>query len=176
MRPTIPTLKLILSLLLTGIFTTGCESFPKFKNYEKEHNNPQDTRYEAPYTQLREKSEDMPKSSYAPETIPQEDNREPVVIEPTPYLPGKSPILSGIALKGKDGFVLSPYAPDKGLVDVRGFPAGTDVRDPYTGKIMKVPIPPPADKKPAQTNTLSEPANQTPETNNPNTGAPSLEP
>jgi len=46
----------------------------------------------------------------------------------------------GIPVAGKPGFVRSPYtSPDAGLVDVRGFPPGTQVKDPYTGGIFLVP-------------------------------------
>lgn len=40
---------------------------------------------------------------------------------------------------GKKGFVTSPFAPDSGYVDVREFPPGTQVKDPYTGKIFLTP-------------------------------------
>ena len=45
----------------------------------------------------------------------------------------------GIPVPGKQGFVTSPFAPDGGLVDVRGFAPGTEVKDPYTGKIFLTP-------------------------------------
>jgi hypothetical protein len=40
---------------------------------------------------------------------------------------------------GKPGFVFSPYDQYKGYIDVRGFPPGTEVKDPYSGKSFLVP-------------------------------------
>jgi hypothetical protein len=45
----------------------------------------------------------------------------------------------GIPVPGKNGFVTSPYAPDSGYIDVRGFQPGTPVKDPYSGKIILAP-------------------------------------
>jgi hypothetical protein len=45
----------------------------------------------------------------------------------------------GVPVPGKEGFVTSPYAPNSGYVDVRGFPPGTQVKDPYTGKTFLTP-------------------------------------
>lgn len=45
----------------------------------------------------------------------------------------------GISVPGKPDFAISPYAPDAGQVDLRGYSRGQEVRDPYTGKIFLVP-------------------------------------
>lgn len=45
----------------------------------------------------------------------------------------------GIPVPGRKGFVTSPFAPDAGYVDVRSFPPGTEVKDPYSGKVFRAP-------------------------------------
>jgi len=40
---------------------------------------------------------------------------------------------------GKPGFVTNPYDEAKGFIDVRGFPPGTEVKDPSTGRNFLVP-------------------------------------
>src|SRR6267143_2041258 len=51
----------------------------------------------------------------------------------------KADLLYGTPVPGKPGLVMSPFAPDSGYVDVTGFPPGTEVEDPYTGKIFLTP-------------------------------------
>jgi hypothetical protein len=45
----------------------------------------------------------------------------------------------GNPVPGKPGLVTSPFAPDAGYVQVLGFPPGSTVEDPYTGKIFLTP-------------------------------------
>lgn len=55
-------------------------------------------------------------------------------------LPAKREAVYGIPVPGKLGFMKSPFHPEAGLIDYRGLPSGTEVKDPYTpGKIILVP-------------------------------------
>jgi len=51
----------------------------------------------------------------------------------------KADLAYGTPVPGKPGLVTSPFAPDAGYVQVLGFPPGTPVEDPYTGKIFLTP-------------------------------------
>jgi hypothetical protein len=51
----------------------------------------------------------------------------------------KTDLPYGTPVPGKPGLITSPFASDSGYVDVTGFPAGTAVEDPYTGKIFLTP-------------------------------------
>jgi hypothetical protein len=51
----------------------------------------------------------------------------------------KTEIPYGTPVPGKPGLVTTPFAPDSGYVDVTGFPPGTEVEDPYTGKTFLTP-------------------------------------
>jgi hypothetical protein len=51
----------------------------------------------------------------------------------------KGDLRYGIPVPGKKGLVTSPFAPDSGFIDVRSFPPGTPVKDPYTGKTFLTP-------------------------------------
>jgi hypothetical protein len=45
----------------------------------------------------------------------------------------------GIPVPGRKGMVTSPYLPEGNYVDVSAFVPGSAVKDPYTGKIFRVP-------------------------------------
>jgi hypothetical protein len=51
----------------------------------------------------------------------------------------KTNLSYGVPVPGKEWLVTSPFAPDSGYVDVTGFPHGTPVEDPYTGKVFLTP-------------------------------------
>ena len=58
---------------------------------------------------------------------------------PTP-LPRQRTAAYGIPEQGRPGFMRSPNNPSAGLIDYRGMPPGTEVKDPYsTGKTILVP-------------------------------------
>jgi hypothetical protein len=75
--------------------------------------------------------------------VPAENPTAPnrVIPSPSPLQANRdnsSPVPYGSPVPNKPGFVYSPYDP-KFLIDVRGFPPGTEVKDPNTGKLLKVP-------------------------------------
>ncbi|MGH7984450.1 MAG: hypothetical protein ACREFF_15100 [Candidatus Udaeobacter sp.] len=45
----------------------------------------------------------------------------------------------GIPVPGQKGMVTSPYLPEANYIDVSAFDPGAAVKDPYTGKIFRVP-------------------------------------
>ena len=52
---------------------------------------------------------------------------------------GKADVPYAIPVPGKQGFVISPFAPDSGYIDVHQFASGTAVKDPFTGKVFRTP-------------------------------------
>jgi hypothetical protein len=56
-----------------------------------------------------------------------------------PNKSSKRDVPYAIPVPNKPGFVTSPFAPKAGYVDVRNFPSGTEVKDPYSGKIFLTP-------------------------------------
>jgi hypothetical protein len=89
------------------------------------------------------------------ETPPSDASNSQISPSPVPASPGqrevrwakavsvasqeKTELPYGTPVPGKPWLVTSPFAPDSGYVDVTGFPRGTQVEDPYTGKIFVTP-------------------------------------
>lgn len=77
-----------------------------------------------------------PPSQSAPQTTPQ---RQTVDVKPTTPPPARKDYIYAKPVPGKPGHVFSPYAPNSGIVDVRGYESGETVIDPYTQKYFLVP-------------------------------------
>jgi hypothetical protein len=59
--------------------------------------------------------------------------------KPTPHpTPAELDFPTAKPVEGKPGYVYSPFDPGK-YVDVSGYAPGSKVKDPYSGKIFKVP-------------------------------------
>lgn len=69
-------------------------------------------------------------TSPTPSSLPRAATQAPASRRDLPY---------GVPIPGRPGFVTSPYSPDQGMVDVRGFGKGTEVKDPYSGKHFLIP-------------------------------------
>jgi hypothetical protein len=96
---------------------------------------------EAPPSDASDASNSQTSSSPSPTPTPAPPNRNNVrVAKATATRKNpKSDLPYGIPVPGKQGLVTSPFSPDSGYIDVRSFPPGTEVRDPYTGKTFLTP-------------------------------------
>ena len=70
-----------------------------------------------------------------------EETTAPTVLlaSAAPAAKAKGDMPYGIPVPGRKGMVTSPYLPEGNYVDVSAFASGSAVKDPYTGKIFRVP-------------------------------------
>jgi len=94
---------------------------------------------EAPPSDASVASNSQPSPSPTPAPAPPNRNNVRVAMATAVRKNGKSDLPYGIPVPGKQGLVTSPFSPDSGYVDVRTFPPGTEVKDPYTGKSFLTP-------------------------------------
>lgn len=83
-----------------------------------------------------------PRASVSPKPTP--TPRDVVESTPPPTTPvAPAPTVQDLPyatpVPGKAGYVISPYAPDSGYVDIRGMSPGQQARCPYTQKVFLVP-------------------------------------
>jgi hypothetical protein len=140
----------------TAIFLTACESDQQPKAHPKDHHQfgytgdtqtqvgpGPDTGTTAP-SSGNETSPDnggaiAPPPPPPPSSTPDQKKPDSTVGANGPAGAPKKDYPYATPVAGKPGFVTSPFAPYSGYVDVRGFPPGTEVKDPYTQKVFLVP-------------------------------------
>ncbi len=132
MRLFLPAVLIVSLAFLSGCDTTGTKRKPQKKSGG----------WHSPASSGDEPVSDYPPKQSSPsqdrptDKPPQTTDIPPRQPEP-PVKTGELPYAKQVA--GKPGFVTSPFAPFAGYIDVRGFPPGTEVKDPYSGKTFLVP-------------------------------------
>jgi hypothetical protein len=123
---------LSLALLMAFLFSACTEDQPPVRERQA-------ARYPAPETTAENPPTQQPFNPNAPPPETADANAPAPTPPAAPSKATKGDYPYGTPVPGKPGFVKSPYAADQGLVDVRGFPPGTEVKDPFTNKIFLVP-------------------------------------
>ena len=82
-----------------------------------------------------------PTSLGEPSKPPKEEKLAPTALPASaaPADKAKGDMPYGIPVPGQKGMVTSPYLPEGNYIDVSAFVPGSAVKDPYTGKIFRVP-------------------------------------
>ena len=75
----------------------------------------------------------------APKPAKEEITRTVLPASAAPAEKAKWDMPYGIPVPGRKGMVISPYSPEGNYIDVSAFAPGSAVKDPYTGKIFRVP-------------------------------------
>ena len=124
-------------LLLAGFFLASCSDMdePPQQVRQRAARYPEQGQPQNPPGQQPFNANAAP----SPENAPAQERESSPPIASTPSAKvAKGDYPYGIPVPGKPHVVESPYSPGK-FIDVEGFPPGTEVKDPYTGKIFRVP-------------------------------------
>ena len=122
------------TLALTLALFSACNELPSRQSRKGGFHPTNPTTEEKPKPEPGDEVEKPEKHDKPEKPTPNEP-----VVKPVPDAPvhvGEIPY--GKAVPGKPGFVFSPSDQLK-YIDVRGFPPGTEVKDPYSGKSFLVP-------------------------------------
>lgn len=121
------------ALALTLALFGACVDEPPRRTTKRSGFQPPPTTTDAPPPQVESEAQ-PPMVENKPPTV---ENKPPPAVPEAPVKVGEIPYAKPVP--GKVGFVFSPYDQYKGYIDVRGFPPGTEVKDPYSGKSFLVP-------------------------------------
>ena len=121
-----------------SIRNSFARSAPKPRPPEPRRSNPKQ-RNETPPSDASETSNSQASPSPTPVSAPPNPTNVRVAKATAAKRNRNGDVPYGIPVPGKQGLVTSPFSPDSGYIDVRSFPPGTEVRDPYTGKTFLTP-------------------------------------
>src|SRR5947209_4744383 len=124
--------------LLAGLFFSACTDYqePPRRVRHPVARYPAEGQQQYPPTQ-----QPFNPNAPPPETTPHDEaasSSAPPPPAPNGGKVAKGDFPYGIPVPGKPHLVESPFSPGK-YIDVEGFAPGTEVKDPYTGKIFLVP-------------------------------------
>ena len=121
-----------------SIRNSFAHSAPKPRSPQPRRSSPKQSN-ETPPSGASDTSNNQTSPSPTPVPAPPNPNNVRVAKATAARRNRNSDLPYGIPVPGKQGLVTSPFSPDSGYIDVRSFPPGTEVKDPYTGKTFLTP-------------------------------------
>ncbi|TDU72950.1 hypothetical protein EI77_01416 [Prosthecobacter fusiformis] len=116
---------------------------------------PEPQRYSRPKPAPAPESKILLEPSKTASSTPRSSPKPPPASAPAPSMDS---LPYGTPVPGRPGMVNSPFATQQQLVDVTGMAAGEAVKDPYSGKLFRVPPTQQAAAEPAESSPPPPPA------------------